>query len=212
MWISCKITLIVEVAFRWSACFPSRYDNCSLASGSQEFNRRITDITHDIQALGFQDTHGDIEEEDYYLWWRDKDKVIASLYPDRPAIVPLSKTSLSTAHVLSITRKKTANINCKCLKSMQILLCVHTEQQVSVIKVNSYSVEEQSYFDQFNWLKMMAVSFSVYHTCTATIELWLNNAKYKCFHFNSNVATANVFSMYELSNEPEWKSFLVAIV
>nr|XP_043893369.1 cerebral cavernous malformations 2 protein-like isoform X1 [Solea senegalensis] len=44
-----------------------RYDNSSLASGSQEFNRRITDITHDIQALGFQDTHGDIEEEDYYL-------------------------------------------------------------------------------------------------------------------------------------------------
>ncbi|KAF3697406.1 Cerebral cavernous malformations 2 protein-like [Channa argus] len=43
------------------------YDNCSLASGSQEFNRRITDITHDIQALGFQDIHGDIEEEDYYL-------------------------------------------------------------------------------------------------------------------------------------------------
>uniref|UniRef100_A0A3Q3WAV3 G-protein coupled receptors family 2 profile 1 domain-containing protein n=1 Tax=Mola mola TaxID=94237 RepID=A0A3Q3WAV3_MOLML len=46
-------------------CF--RYDNSSLASGSQEFNRRISDITHDIQALGFQDTHGDIEEEDYYL-------------------------------------------------------------------------------------------------------------------------------------------------
>ncbi|XP_063320068.1 cerebral cavernous malformations 2 protein-like isoform X1 [Pelmatolapia mariae] len=44
-----------------------RYDNCSLASGSQEFNRRITDITHDIEALGFQDTHDDIEEEDYYL-------------------------------------------------------------------------------------------------------------------------------------------------
>ncbi|XP_032415752.1 cerebral cavernous malformations 2 protein-like isoform X1 [Xiphophorus hellerii] len=44
-----------------------RYDNGSLATGSQEFNRRITDITHDIQALGFQDTHGDIEEEDYYL-------------------------------------------------------------------------------------------------------------------------------------------------
>uniref|UniRef100_A0A3B5MC54 Cerebral cavernous malformations 2 harmonin-homology domain-containing protein n=1 Tax=Xiphophorus couchianus TaxID=32473 RepID=A0A3B5MC54_9TELE len=44
-----------------------RYDNSSLATGSQEFNRRITDITHDIQALGFQDTHGDIEEEDYYL-------------------------------------------------------------------------------------------------------------------------------------------------
>lgn len=45
----------------------SRYDSSSLASGSQEFNRRISDITHDIQALGFQDTHGDIEEEDYYL-------------------------------------------------------------------------------------------------------------------------------------------------
>ncbi|XP_078144158.1 LOW QUALITY PROTEIN: cerebral cavernous malformations 2 protein-like [Centroberyx gerrardi] len=43
------------------------YDSCSQASGSQEFNRRISDITHDIQALGFQDTHGDIEEEDYYL-------------------------------------------------------------------------------------------------------------------------------------------------
>ncbi|KAI4824180.1 hypothetical protein KUCAC02_012714 [Chaenocephalus aceratus] len=43
------------------------YDNGSLASGSQEFNRRITDMTHDIQALGFQDTHADIEEEDYYL-------------------------------------------------------------------------------------------------------------------------------------------------
>lgn len=46
---------------------PSRYDNSSLVSGSQEFNRRISDITHDIQALGFQDTHADIEEEDYYL-------------------------------------------------------------------------------------------------------------------------------------------------
>uniref|UniRef100_A0A3B3VSC7 CCM2 like scaffold protein n=1 Tax=Poecilia latipinna TaxID=48699 RepID=A0A3B3VSC7_9TELE len=43
------------------------YDNGSLPTGSQEFNRRITDITQDIQALGFQDTHGDIEEEDYYL-------------------------------------------------------------------------------------------------------------------------------------------------
>lgn len=43
------------------------YDNSSVASGSQEFNRRISDITHDIQALGFQDTHADIEEEDYYL-------------------------------------------------------------------------------------------------------------------------------------------------
>ncbi|GLD50573.1 cerebral cavernous malformations 2 protein-like protein, partial [Lates japonicus] len=50
-----------------SATAMKGYDNCSLASGSQEFNRRITDITHDIQALGFQETHGDIEEEDYYL-------------------------------------------------------------------------------------------------------------------------------------------------
>ncbi|CAG02331.1 unnamed protein product, partial [Tetraodon nigroviridis] len=39
------------------------YDSLSLASGSQEFNQRISDITHDIQALGFQDTHEDIEEE-----------------------------------------------------------------------------------------------------------------------------------------------------
>ncbi|KAJ0036457.1 hypothetical protein NQD34_005134 [Periophthalmus magnuspinnatus] len=43
------------------------YDHCTSGSGSQEFNRRMSDITHDIQALGFQDTHADIEEEDYYL-------------------------------------------------------------------------------------------------------------------------------------------------
>uniref|UniRef100_A0A8C6WFU0 CCM2 like scaffold protein n=1 Tax=Neogobius melanostomus TaxID=47308 RepID=A0A8C6WFU0_9GOBI len=43
------------------------YDHCAFASGSQEFNQRMSDITHDIQTLGFQDTHGDIEEEDYYL-------------------------------------------------------------------------------------------------------------------------------------------------
>ncbi|XP_051910881.1 cerebral cavernous malformations 2 protein-like [Hippocampus zosterae] len=43
------------------------YDSCSVTSGSQEFNRRISDITHDIQALGFGDAHADIEEEDYYL-------------------------------------------------------------------------------------------------------------------------------------------------
>ncbi|XP_077411368.1 cerebral cavernous malformations 2 protein-like [Vanacampus margaritifer] len=43
------------------------YDSCSLTSGSQEFNRRISDITHDIQALGFGEAHADIEEEDYYL-------------------------------------------------------------------------------------------------------------------------------------------------
>ncbi|XP_028849811.1 cerebral cavernous malformations 2 protein-like [Denticeps clupeoides] len=43
------------------------YDNWSLPSGSQDFNRRITDITHDIEALGFEEGNGDIEEEDYYL-------------------------------------------------------------------------------------------------------------------------------------------------
>ena len=36
-------------------------------AGSQEFNRRLSDITHDVEALAFKDTHGDIEEEDYYL-------------------------------------------------------------------------------------------------------------------------------------------------
>ncbi|XP_063064911.1 cerebral cavernous malformations 2 protein-like [Engraulis encrasicolus] len=43
------------------------YDSSSLPSGSHDFNRRISDITHDIEALGFQEGHGDIEEEDYYL-------------------------------------------------------------------------------------------------------------------------------------------------
>ncbi|KAL2103520.1 hypothetical protein ACEWY4_000388 [Coilia grayii] len=43
------------------------YDSWSLPSGSQDFNRRISDITHDIEALGFEEGHGDIEEEDYYL-------------------------------------------------------------------------------------------------------------------------------------------------
>uniref|UniRef100_A0A8C4ZJK8 CCM2 like scaffold protein n=1 Tax=Gadus morhua TaxID=8049 RepID=A0A8C4ZJK8_GADMO len=42
-------------------------DSYSLMSGSQDFNRRLSDITHDVEALGFQETHGDIEEEDYYL-------------------------------------------------------------------------------------------------------------------------------------------------
>lgn len=35
---------------------------------SHDFNRRIDDITHDIEALGFEEVNGDIEEEDYYLW------------------------------------------------------------------------------------------------------------------------------------------------
>ncbi|KAG5282202.1 hypothetical protein AALO_G00053400 [Alosa alosa] len=43
------------------------YDSWSLPSGSQDFNRRISDITHDIEALGFEEGDGDIEEEDYYL-------------------------------------------------------------------------------------------------------------------------------------------------
>ncbi|XP_077469528.1 cerebral cavernous malformations 2 protein-like isoform X2 [Stigmatopora argus] len=50
-----------------SATAMREYDSGSLMSGSQEFNRRIGDITHDIQALGFGDAHDDIEEEDYYL-------------------------------------------------------------------------------------------------------------------------------------------------
>ncbi|XP_030625048.1 cerebral cavernous malformations 2 protein-like [Chanos chanos] len=41
------------------------YDSWSLPSDSHDFNRRISDITHDIEALGFEE--GDIEEEDYYL-------------------------------------------------------------------------------------------------------------------------------------------------
>ncbi|KAL7860068.1 hypothetical protein SRHO_G00152150 [Serrasalmus rhombeus] len=43
------------------------YDSCSLPCGSYDFNQRISDITHDIEALGFEEGDGDIEEEDYYL-------------------------------------------------------------------------------------------------------------------------------------------------
>ncbi|XP_051516196.1 cerebral cavernous malformations 2 protein-like isoform X2 [Myxocyprinus asiaticus] len=43
------------------------YDGWAVPSGSQDFNRRIDDITHDIEALGFEEGNGDIEEEDYYL-------------------------------------------------------------------------------------------------------------------------------------------------
>ena len=43
------------------------YDSCSLPRGSHDFNQRISDITHDIEALGFEEGDGDIEEEDYYL-------------------------------------------------------------------------------------------------------------------------------------------------
>uniref|UniRef100_A0A8C1HHQ6 CCM2 like scaffold protein n=1 Tax=Cyprinus carpio carpio TaxID=630221 RepID=A0A8C1HHQ6_CYPCA len=43
------------------------YDGWTLPSVSQDFNRRIDDITHNIEALGFEEGNGDIEEEDYYL-------------------------------------------------------------------------------------------------------------------------------------------------
>uniref|UniRef100_A0A672RAF8 CCM2 like scaffold protein n=1 Tax=Sinocyclocheilus grahami TaxID=75366 RepID=A0A672RAF8_SINGR len=43
------------------------YDGWTLPSGSQDFNRRIDDITHNIEALSFEEGNGDIEEEDYYL-------------------------------------------------------------------------------------------------------------------------------------------------
>ncbi|KAK1898708.1 Cerebral cavernous malformations 2 protein-like [Dissostichus eleginoides] len=39
----------------------------SMSNTSATAMRGYVDITHDIQALGFQDTHADIEEEDYYL-------------------------------------------------------------------------------------------------------------------------------------------------
>ncbi|TSP68468.1 Cerebral cavernous malformations 2 protein-like [Bagarius yarrelli] len=35
--------------------------------GSYDFNSKMSDITHDIEVLGFEEGHGDIEEEDYYL-------------------------------------------------------------------------------------------------------------------------------------------------
>nr|XP_006639681.1 PREDICTED: cerebral cavernous malformations 2 protein-like isoform X1 [Lepisosteus oculatus] len=49
-----------------SASAVRSYDSWSLRSGSEDFNRMITDITHDIEALGFEED-GDIEEEDNYL-------------------------------------------------------------------------------------------------------------------------------------------------
>ncbi|XP_066527124.1 cerebral cavernous malformations 2 protein-like isoform X2 [Hoplias malabaricus] len=45
-----------------SATALREYDHCS-----HNFNQRINDITHDIEALGFEEGDGDIEEEDYYL-------------------------------------------------------------------------------------------------------------------------------------------------
>ncbi|MBN3302647.1 CCM2L protein, partial [Amia calva] len=49
-----------------SASAVRSYDSWSLRSGSEDFNRMITDITHDIEALGFEED-GDIEEEENYL-------------------------------------------------------------------------------------------------------------------------------------------------
>ena len=42
------------------------YDSWSLRSESESFNRMITDITHDIEALA-QDEEEEEEEEDNYL-------------------------------------------------------------------------------------------------------------------------------------------------
>ncbi|XP_041112498.1 cerebral cavernous malformations 2 protein-like isoform X2 [Polyodon spathula] len=49
-----------------SASAVRSYDSWSLRSESENFNRMITDITHDIEALGCEDIEV-IEEEDHYL-------------------------------------------------------------------------------------------------------------------------------------------------
>ncbi|RXM94058.1 CDK5 and ABL1 enzyme substrate 2 [Acipenser ruthenus] len=49
-----------------SASAVRSYDSWSLHSESENFNRMITDITHDIEALGCEDIEV-IEEEDHYL-------------------------------------------------------------------------------------------------------------------------------------------------
>ncbi|XP_028667498.1 cerebral cavernous malformations 2 protein-like isoform X2 [Erpetoichthys calabaricus] len=49
-----------------SASAVRSYDSWSLHSESENFNRMITDITHDIEALGCEE-EDDIEEEDNYL-------------------------------------------------------------------------------------------------------------------------------------------------
>lgn len=43
------------------------YDGWALPSRSQDFHNRISDITHDVETLGFEGKYGDIEEEDNYL-------------------------------------------------------------------------------------------------------------------------------------------------
>lgn len=56
----------------------------------------MVDITHDIEALGFQDTHDDIEEEDYYLWWSDKPKEFRQSLNCDSALLPHNKLETST--------------------------------------------------------------------------------------------------------------------
>lgn len=50
-----------------SASAVRSYDSWSLRSESESFNRRITDITHDIEALARDEEEEEEEEEDNYL-------------------------------------------------------------------------------------------------------------------------------------------------
>ncbi|NWX95150.1 CCM2L protein, partial [Nothoprocta ornata] len=50
-----------------SASAVRSYDSCSLRSEAESFNRMITDITHDIEALACDEDEDDGEEEDNYL-------------------------------------------------------------------------------------------------------------------------------------------------
>ncbi|XP_064377779.1 cerebral cavernous malformations 2 protein-like isoform X2 [Dromaius novaehollandiae] len=50
-----------------SASAVRSYDSCSLRSESESFNRMITDITHDIEALARDEDEEEEEEEDNYL-------------------------------------------------------------------------------------------------------------------------------------------------
>ncbi|NXD17965.1 CCM2L protein, partial [Nothocercus nigrocapillus] len=50
-----------------SASAVRSYDSCSLRSEAESFNRMITDITHDIEALACDEDEDDEEEQDNYL-------------------------------------------------------------------------------------------------------------------------------------------------
>ncbi|NWJ11839.1 CCM2L protein, partial [Crypturellus undulatus] len=50
-----------------SASAVRSYDSCSLRSEAESFDRRITDITHDIEALARDEDDDDEDEEDNYL-------------------------------------------------------------------------------------------------------------------------------------------------